>query len=100
MREKYISMRTKNILMITLEDLVGVKMDLNALKEGCLSPYKEIYFFKYLSNGELNPEIYKYILLHNNKECMELIGAIEGAKDLSQNQKDLWQNVKDTIFSP
>jgi len=86
--------------MIKLEDLLNVKMDLDALKEGCLSPYKEIYFLKFVSFGELPLEIYKYISSHGTKECIDLVSNIEGAKDLQKTRPEIWQALKDTVFSP
>jgi len=86
--------------MITLEDLLNVKMDLDTFKEGCLSSDKKIYFFKYLAKKQLNPEIYNYIVAHDVKECMELEGAIEGAKNLKESKPQIWDALKDTVFSP
>ena len=86
--------------MIKLEDLTQVKMDSRTLKIGCLNPDKEIFFLKFISLGELPPKIYGYIVSHSVQECVNLIDEIKGAKDLRQNKPDLWEMLKDTVFSP
>jgi len=86
--------------MIKLEDLINVKMDLDTLKTGCLSPYKEIFFLKFVTLGQLPAEIYRYISLHGTKECVDLASNIAGAKDLQKTRPDLWNALKDTVFSP
>jgi hypothetical protein len=86
--------------MITLQDLEKVKLDLDTLKGGCLSPYKEIYFLKFVTLGQLDTKIYQYIAKHGTRECVNLIDEIKGAKDLKQTRPDLWNALKDTIFSP